>query len=115
MVSEKLITELEQLNLEQIGIIKKFLNNLQEYFPNKTIIINSPNALMKYLIKALSQLAGYIDDNKSAAKEDPNLMFKWEKALLSYNQLQKALKELRGKHDYGGLWNRIRGKGGMFK
>ena len=78
-------------------------------------ITENSNALMKYLTKALSQLAGYIDHNKSAAKEDANLKFKWEKAMVSYNQLQKALKELRGKHDYGGLWNRIRGKGGMFK
>ena len=115
MVSEELITELEQLNLEQIGIIKKFLNNLQEYFPNKNIIINSPNALMKYLTKALDQLAFYIDHNKSVAKEDANLKFKWEKALLSYNQLQKALKELRSRHDYGGLWNRLLSKGGKFK
>ncbi|MBT4805081.1 hypothetical protein HON71_02830 [Candidatus Woesearchaeota archaeon] len=115
MVSEKFIAELEKLGLEHVKIIKEFLNNLQEYFPDKDVVIDSPNALMKYLTKALSQLAGYIDHNKSAAKEDANLKFKWEKAMVSYNQLQKALKELRGKHDYGGLWNRIRGKGGMFK
>jgi len=115
MVSEKLIAELERLNLKHIRIIKNFLNNLQEHFPNKTILINSPNALMKYLIKALDQLAVYIDQNKKAAEEDPKIKFKWEKAVLSYNQLQIAFKELRSRHDYGGFWNMFWGKGGKFK
>ena len=99
MNSENFITELEQLNFKQIKVIKQFINNLSEYFPNKKIIITSPNALMKYLRKALDQLVLYIDQNKKVAEEDSNLKFKREKAMISYSQLQKAFKELRS---YGG-------------
>jgi hypothetical protein len=115
MTSKNFIAELEQLNLKRIEIVKRFMNNLQEYFPNENIVITSPNALMKYLTKALDKLAFYIDHNKKAAESDPNLKFNWEKAISSYSQLQKVLKELRSRHSYDGIWNRILGKGGKFK
>jgi hypothetical protein len=115
MTSEKFIAELEQLNLKHIRTIKQFINNLQQYFPNKTIIVNSPNALMKYLKKALDQLVVYIDQNEKVAEGDPDLKFKREKAMISYRQLQAVLKELRGRHDPDGFWNWLWGKGGKFK
>jgi hypothetical protein len=114
MDTETLIKELEKLNLKEIEIIKKLINNPQEYFLNKKVKMNSPNSLMKYLTKALDQLAIYIDHNKIAVKEDPDLKFKWEKAMVSYAQLQKSLKELRSRHDYDGFWNRLLGKNGKF-
>ena len=115
MASENFIAELEKLNFKHIKIIKVFLNNLEEYFPNKKIVIDSPNALMRYLRKALDQLVLYIDQNEKVAKKDLKLKFKREKAMVSYKQLQSAFKELRSRHDSNGFWNWLLGKGGKFK